>query len=99
MDTMEEKAEGAHVHITNASQAMTSSTLSFVTRTGQITQSQKVLLVKFIKSQPNLQSGKFSPNFTKKYAQKLWRDITAILNAVPGAPKKTWAQWRKVCVL
>lgn len=54
------------------------------------------LLVEFMEKHPKLIKGKFSADFTLKNAQKLWAEISLILNSVPGA-KKEWKQWRKIC--
>ncbi|CAG9814033.1 unnamed protein product [Phaedon cochleariae] len=60
----------------------------------QITESQKNCLIEFLKRNPNLQSGKFSNQFTFKDAQRKWTEIGTILNSMPGATRD-WKGWRK----
>lgn len=64
-------------------------------RSGNISLSQKELMVEFIENNEKMKSGKFTNDFTFKTAQKLWEKLASILNAVPGA-RKDWRQWRKV---
>lgn len=53
------------------------------------------LLLDFLQKNPQLKSGKFTSSFTYKTAQKMWNDVSVILNAV-GPAQKNWNQWRKV---
>lgn len=61
-----------------------------------INKTQKELLVEFMKSRPELRSGRFTPMFTFKKAKELWEQLTDLLNAVPNGSHKDWRQWRKV---
>lgn len=63
-----------------------------------ITVAQKRLLLDFIKEHGNLNTGKFSIEFTHKTAELLWKNLTEILNSVPNGTSKEWRQWRKVSV-
>ncbi|XP_039308061.1 uncharacterized protein LOC120358311 [Solenopsis invicta] len=63
-------------------------------RVGNISNGQRKILIEFLNNHPELVSAKFTSTFSYKDAQKLWCEITNILNALPGA-KKTWEQWRK----
>ncbi|CAG9819868.1 unnamed protein product [Phaedon cochleariae] len=54
---------------------------------------QKKILLEFIKKHPNLASGKFSNNFSQKEAQRLWQELTVILNSC--GTDKDWKSWRK----
>lgn len=54
-----------------------------------------ILLLEFMENHPELQSGKFSKDFTFKHAEILWCEVTAELHEVPGAQKE-WKKWRKV---
>lgn len=56
---------------------------------------QKTLITEFLKNHPNLQTGKFSKEFTFKKARALWEELTITLNSVPNGAKKDWRQWRK----
>lgn len=64
-----------------------------------ITYEQKRILLEYIKGHPNLQTQKFTKDFTFKKAQQLWEELALLLNSVAGGPKKTWMQWRKVCCM
>lgn len=64
-------------------------------RLAPVSQKQKVILVEFVQNHPNLETGKFSSEFTFKKAQGLWQEITDILNSI-GPTRKEWKQWRKV---
>ncbi|KAI4463379.1 hypothetical protein MML48_4g00013344 [Holotrichia oblita] len=55
---------------------------------------QKKIMIEFLKKHYNLVSGKFSNNFTYKDAERLWQELTNILNSMPGA-QKSWKNWRK----
>ncbi|XP_066585425.1 uncharacterized protein [Prorops nasuta] len=59
-----------------------------------INEEQKKLLVDFMEKHPELQSGKFSKEFTHTKARNLWEEIAALLNQIPGA-NKPWDKWRK----
>lgn len=61
----------------------------------KINKTQKQILINFIKDNPVLLKVKFTNNFTKQDYQKLWCQISEILNSVPG-PHKNWKQWKKV---
>lgn len=65
-------------------------------RAGPINGTQKDILVEFMKQHEDLQSGKFTREFTFKKAQNLWNEIAEQLNAVPGGARKEWKMWRKV---
>ena len=56
---------------------------------------QKKLLIEFVKKHKKLQAPKFDATFSYKDSQRLWEEISGILNSVPGA-KKNWKLWRKV---
>lgn len=60
---------------------------------------QKDMLIEFMQQHENLQSGRFSKDFTFKKAQGLWQEISLRLNAVPNGAKKEWKQWRKVSTI
>jgi len=66
-------------------------------RNSQISIQQKHILLEFMRKNEHLQAGKFSPAFTVKQSQKLWQELTDLLNSSPGA-KKDWKKWRKVCI-
>ncbi|KAF5274610.1 hypothetical protein FQA39_LY07222 [Lamprigera yunnana] len=53
---------------------------------------QKEILIEYLHSNQELQSGKFSNNFTFKNAQNLWENVFDKLNSVPGGNKKDWSQ-------
>ena len=59
------------------------------------TDKQKNMLVGFIVFHPELVSGKNTIKSTVKQRQKLWENITNILNSEVG-PNKSWIEWRKV---
>ncbi|CAG9762659.1 unnamed protein product [Ceutorhynchus assimilis] len=56
---------------------------------------QKDILVEFMQQHEDLQSAKFTKEFTFKKAQHLWNEIALKLNAVPGGAHKEWKMWRK----
>ena len=60
-----------------------------------ISEEQKQRLIAFVNTNPELISGKFTSDFTKKHSQQLWATITNDLNKVQGAVKP-WIKWRKV---
>lgn len=60
-----------------------------------LTAEQKQMLCEFVESHPDLASGKFTKDFTKKKAESLWKEVGEALNGVPGAVKE-WKDWRKV---
>ncbi|VEN40528.1 unnamed protein product [Callosobruchus maculatus] len=64
-------------------------------RVSPVSQQQKQMLIDFLNNNPELLSGRFTAEFTKKVAQTLWEKITSSLNAVPGGSRKSWLQWRK----
>lgn len=64
-----------------------------------INQTQKELLLKFLKEHPELQTGRFSPECTFRRTQNLWEEISEILNSVPNGAEKNWRRWRKVSLL
>lgn len=57
---------------------------------------QKELLLEFIVKNPDLKSGKFTATFTRKVCQKLWMDVTKLLNSVPCGAQKSADQWKRV---
>jgi len=59
------------------------------------TQHQMQEQVELLRLDPQLVSGKFTPTFTQKIAQKRWEAIAETLNALPGV-NKCWTKWRKV---
>ncbi|XP_054012804.1 uncharacterized protein LOC128894816 [Hylaeus anthracinus] len=63
-------------------------------RTGNISRGQKQILIEFVESNPNLTRSNFSADYTCKNGQRLWQEITNILNASPGA-KIDWKQWKR----
>lgn len=60
-----------------------------------ISEEQKKILVEWVVKHPQLNTKKFSANFTLKDSQRLWEEVTIILNSCVGATK-TWQLWRKV---
>lgn len=62
----------------------------------QITAAQKVTLIEFVESNPELVSQKHSNQHTNASARRLWQKIAVKLNSISGA-SKTWEEWRKVC--
>lgn len=60
-----------------------------------VTSEQKQLLISFVTKYPELNTKKFSSKFTYKDAQRLWEEITDVLNNSIG-PQKNWTEWRKV---
>ncbi|KAG5900539.1 hypothetical protein JTB14_022846 [Gonioctena quinquepunctata] len=54
---------------------------------------QKDILIECMRSHPQLKQ-KFSSNCTRQDSITIWKDITNMLNASPGA-KKEWKEWRK----
>lgn len=64
-------------------------------RGGNISEEQRTLLTEYMKTHPDLVSGKFSKTFTVDRAKNLWKSISEILNACNGA-NKDWTSWRKV---
>lgn len=64
-------------------------------RCGPIIQIQKEMLIEFVKKHENLQSGKFTQEFSFKKAQCLWEEITGQLNSIPQGATKDWKHWRK----
>lgn len=69
--------------------------MSQTDKKSQMIDSQKNCLIEYVKRHPNLQSGKFSNQFTYKDAQKKCTTIGTILNSMPGA-YTDWKSWRKV---
>jgi len=53
------------------------------------------MLVEWVGKHPQLNTKKFSANFTLKDSQRLWEEVTIILNSCVGATK-TWQLYRKV---
>lgn len=64
-------------------------------RVGYASLLQRSALFELMQKHPQLVSGKFTNQFTKKDAQRQWEGIAQILNGIPGG-KKDWVQWRKV---
>lgn len=60
----------------------------------KISDKQKKMLVEYIKSNPQLSSGRFSQIFTQKDSEALWIDLSTNLNSTRAA--KSWQNWRKV---
>ncbi|CAG9814652.1 unnamed protein product [Phaedon cochleariae] len=60
-----------------------------------ITPDQRRELVDFIKLHPQLNSGKFTNEFTFKKAQELWQSLENNMNAFPAGAHKEWKKWRK----
>ncbi|KAJ8914164.1 hypothetical protein NQ315_016243 [Exocentrus adspersus] len=60
----------------------------------QMTREQKRYLLQYIEEHPELQSGKFTQNFTFKKAQSMWKELSTVLNSMPGA-QNDWEKWRK----
>lgn len=65
--------------------------MEVLNRTGYVTLAQKGHLIDIIDNYPKLVSGKFSATFTRKEAQKQWKENPIVLNAIRGATK-TWMQ-------
>lgn len=63
-----------------------------------VNKTQKNILIDFMKNHENLQSGKFSNNFTYRKAQQLWQEVTIMLNSVAGGASKDWKKWRRVII-
>lgn len=59
---------------------------------------QKDALVEFMVAHPELQKGKFGPNFTHKQANALWNEVAQELNSIIGANKNA-EKWRKVSII
>lgn len=55
-------------------------------------------MVEWVVKHPQLNTKKFSANFTLKDSQQLWENVTIILNSCVGGvgATKTWQFWRKV---
>lgn len=60
-----------------------------------ISEEQKKILVEWVTNHPQLNTKKFSSNFTLKDSQNLWEEVSIKLNSCVGATK-TWKLWRKV---
>lgn len=63
-----------------------------------VTNAQKEALVEFMENNTDLKRGKFTSSFTHKKAQRLWEQITQLLNSMVGA-NKTADKWRKVIII
>ncbi|KAF5276387.1 hypothetical protein FQR65_LT16354 [Abscondita terminalis] len=66
-----------------------------MSRTSNLNSVQKEIMCNFIRSRPDLQSGRFSNTFTFKDAQALWENLSSQLNSVPNGAVKDWRHWRK----
>uniref|UniRef100_A0A6P7F4N7 Regulatory protein zeste n=1 Tax=Diabrotica virgifera virgifera TaxID=50390 RepID=A0A6P7F4N7_DIAVI len=60
----------------------------------KVTEKQKKVLVEYIKTKPQLSSGRFTQDFSQKDSEQLWEDLTNTLNSMGGAIKP-WQSWRK----
>lgn len=56
-------------------------------RTGNISSEQRAILIEFLNKHPELVSAKFSSTLSYRNGQKLWCEVTDILNALPRAKK------------
>ncbi|CAH0563094.1 unnamed protein product [Brassicogethes aeneus] len=65
-------------------------------RKAPLIQVQKDMLIEFMACNPQLESGKFTSQFTFKKAQQLCEKISGQVNAVARGANKDWRQWRKV---
>uniref|UniRef100_A0A6P7FZH8 Regulatory protein zeste n=1 Tax=Diabrotica virgifera virgifera TaxID=50390 RepID=A0A6P7FZH8_DIAVI len=64
----------------------------------KVTEKQKKVLVEYIKTKPQLSSGRFTQDFSQKDSEQLWEDFTNTLNSMGGAIKpigfKCWQDIR-----
>ncbi|CAH1114743.1 unnamed protein product [Psylliodes chrysocephalus] len=63
-----------------------------------ITGCQKEIMVEYIGSKKEMYTGKLTATYTKEKIIANWKDISNLLNCVPGGPSKEWKQWRKTWV-
>ncbi|KAK9711825.1 Myb/SANT-like DNA-binding domain [Popillia japonica] len=67
----------------------------FKQRSATIKNAQKEAPLEFVQQHPNLQSGRFTKDFTFKKGQQLWELISEILNSMLEGAVKDWRHWRK----
>ncbi|XP_045475974.1 uncharacterized protein LOC123681744 [Harmonia axyridis] len=63
-------------------------------RADRISDTQKDIILAFMKDDLQFAAGKFDENLSPSKALLKWRDLTNILNTFPG-PKKDWRSWKK----
>lgn len=64
-------------------------------RRANISGVQKEILCAFLEKNELLRNKKFTASFTFQDAQKMWKELTSELNAIPGGAQKDWKTWRK----
>lgn len=62
----------------------------------QLSCKQKEVLVDFVYARPDMYKGKLTATYTNAIGIRLWKEVTGILNGIPGGATKDWKQWRKV---
>ena len=65
-------------------------------RTENASESQKSIILEFIKTNPEIVKSKLSNTVTRELINKKWDSITSCLNAMPDGARKTKAQWKRV---
>ncbi|XP_055677875.1 uncharacterized protein LOC129786714 [Lutzomyia longipalpis] len=60
----------------------------------RITSAQQKLMFKFIEEHPQMLRSRFNKDYTMQEASRLWKRLSAALNATEG-PKKSSVGWRK----
>lgn len=65
----------------------------------QLSFKQKEVLVDFVYARPDMYKGKLTATYTNAIGIRLWKEVTCILNGIPGGATKDWKQWRKVVFL
>ncbi|CAH1106871.1 unnamed protein product [Psylliodes chrysocephalus] len=66
-----------------------------IRRAANASAEQKRVLLEFFKKNSELESGKFSNDFSQKDAQQLWQEVTKTLNSCGDGAYKDWKAWRK----
>uniref|UniRef100_A0A1Y1LE05 Regulatory protein zeste n=1 Tax=Photinus pyralis TaxID=7054 RepID=A0A1Y1LE05_PHOPY len=61
----------------------------------QLSSKQKETLVNFVYARPDMYKGKLTGTYTNAVAMALWKEVTCLLNSIPGGATKDWKQWRK----
>ncbi|XP_031335001.1 uncharacterized protein LOC116178458 [Photinus pyralis] len=65
---------------------------------GSINAAQKQTLTDFVFEHKEMYVGKFTATYTKAVSEKLWQEVTVLLNSIPGGPSKDWKLWRKTWI-
>lgn len=65
-------------------------------RSKKTTQRQFEIMIDFISKHREMEHQKFTPSFTQKDKDELWRELTNLLNADGYGPLKKADKWRKV---